>query len=121
MINLPHDEFYYLATPYSKYEGGIEKAFVDACKVAAAMVKDGFWVYSPIAHTHPIAVHGGIDPLDHSIWLPFDEPMMKACSALLIALLPGWQHSKGVAYEMDWFDRHEKPIYNLRINPFWLD
>jgi hypothetical protein len=120
MINLPRDEFFYLATPYSKYEGGIERAFIDACKVAAAMVKEGIRVYSPIAHTHGIAVHGGIDPLDHKIWLPFDETMMQTCTAIAVALLPGWEKSFGVHHEIATFDMLKKPVHYLQIDPAWL-
>lgn len=49
----------YLATPYSKYPRGIEAAFVDASRLAACLVRLGISVYSPIAHTHPIAIRIG--------------------------------------------------------------
>src|SRR5436309_1862842 len=59
---------YYLATPYSKYPRGLTAAFEDAANLAARLLQVGFRVYSPIAHTHPLAVYGKIDPLDHAIW-----------------------------------------------------
>lgn len=121
MIVLPKNEFYYLATPYSKYEGGISQAFIHACQVAAALVKADYRVYSPIAHTHPIALYGRIDPLDHKIWLPFDESMMKACSACAVALLPGWRESYGVRHEMEAFALAGKPVHHLDIDPAWLN
>lgn len=48
----------YLATPYSKFEGGLEAAFRAAAEVAAKLVRQGESVYSPICHTHPIAIYG---------------------------------------------------------------
>lgn len=103
----------YLATPYSRYPGGIERAFQDAAELAARLLTAGYRVYSPIAHTHPIAIHGGLDPLDHTIWLPFDETMMLAADAILVAHMEGWQASKGIAHEIAFFRDHGKPILNV--------
>lgn len=103
----------YLATPYSKYTPGIEAAFIDASKLAARLMLSGVQVYSPIAHTHPLAVHGGIDPLDLSIWLPFDEAMMKACDVLIVAHMQGWEESTGIAHEVKFFEDAGKRIYDL--------
>lgn len=101
----------YLATPYSKYKAGIHMAFVDASVFAAKLMRWGVCVYSPIAHTHPLAVYGNIDPLDHSIWLPFDEAMMEASEALLVVEMEGWKDSKGIAHEIEFFKAREKPIH----------
>ncbi len=90
----------YLATPYSKYPGGLEAAWIDACRVSAALLRQGIQVYSPIAHTHGIAIHGDLNPLDHDLWLGFDEAMMKACDELIVARLEGWQESRGIAHEI---------------------
>lgn len=103
----------YLATPYSKYPGGIQKAFEDASRLAARLMRDGVKCYSPIAHTHPIALYGNVDPFDHSIWLPFDEAMMDVCNTLIVAKMDGWQESKGIAHEIAFFERFGKPIFHL--------
>ena len=105
----------YLATPYSKYPGGPKGAFVEAAKLAARLMLAGIKVYSPITHTHPLAVYGGIDPLDHSIWLPFDEAMMNLCGILIVAHMETWENSKGIAYEIKFFEVAEKPIFDLNI------
>lgn len=54
--------YWYLASPYSKYPAGIEAAFQDICKQTALLIRHKIPVYSPIAHTHPVAIHGEIDP-----------------------------------------------------------
>lgn len=108
----------YLATPYSKYHLGIEAAFVHASEIAARLLTQGVRVYSPIAHTHPLAVYGKLDPLDHKIWLPFDEAMMDAADCLVVARMPGWAESFGVKHEIDFFRRDGKPI--LHIDPVTL-
>lgn len=101
---------WYVATPYSKYPGGIEKAFIDASKATADLMRQGMAVYSPIAHTHPIAIHGGIDPMDHGIWMPLDAHMMARCDGLAVVMMPGWRESKGIGIEIDTFEKAGKPI-----------
>lgn len=102
----------YLATPYSKYPGGIHKAFAHAAALAARLFAAGVKVYSPIAHTHALADHSALDPLDHSIWLPFDEAMMAAASSIVVAHMDGWQDSNGIAFEIGVFERAGKPIFD---------
>lgn len=103
----------YLATPYTKYKHGIDQAFVDASILAAKLLVAGVKVYSPIAHTHPLAMHGKLDPLDLTIWLPFDEAMMHAASVLVVAHMEGWKESDGIAHEIAFFARRSKPIFDL--------
>jgi hypothetical protein len=103
----------YLATPYSKWALGLEDAFIQAAKLAARLLTSGIKVYSPIAHTHPLAIYGNLDPLDHSIWLPFDEAMMTAAATLIVAHMDGWDTSRGIAHEIAFFERTEKPIFDL--------
>lgn len=103
----------YLATPYSKYKPGLVKAFEDAAALAATLLVAGVKVYSPIAHTHPLAIHGHLDPLDHSIWLPFDEAMMNVCDVLIVAHMDGWEESYGIKHEIEFFTKANKPIFDL--------
>lgn len=102
--------FYYIATPYTRFPEGIEAAFVAACEQAAFLLRNGVRTYSPIAHTHPIAIHGKIDPLDHSIWLPFDEAMMEAAVGIIVCQLPTWEISYGVKHEIEHFLAAGKPV-----------
>lgn len=103
----------YLATPYSKFPGGPLLAYETAARVAGKMLLEGYYVYSPIAHTHPIATIAGIDPFNHDIWLPFDEVMMSAADSLAVATLPGWRDSYGVSHEIAAFKRMDKPIFYI--------
>lgn len=103
----------YLATPYTKYSTGLERAFVEACKLAGRLIQAGVHVYSPIAHCHPIAIHGGIDPLDQTLWLDLDRAMLHACRTLIVAHMDGWQQSTGVAHEVGFFELRHRPIFDL--------
>ncbi len=103
----------YLASPYSKYPTGIEQAFEDISRIAARLLVKGLKVYSPIAHTHPIAMHGNLDAFDHSIWLPFDQAIMKACSAMAVATMETWEQSFGIGEEIKFFKLATKPIFYI--------
>jgi len=102
--------YWYLATPYSKYPAGIDAAHQHACEAAALLIGAGVRVYSPIAHTHPIAIHGKMDPFDHNIWIPADQPFMDAAGGLLVCRLPGWEESTGITYEIEAFEDADKPV-----------
>lgn len=116
MVSLRNVGLVYLASPYSKYPHGIEAAFRDVCAIAAEMMRDGVRVYSPIAHTHPIAIYGNIDPCNHDIWLPFDHAMMDAAAACVVANMVGWQESYGVRYEVNRFIGQHKPVYARQVD-----
>jgi hypothetical protein len=104
---------YYLGSPYSKYPNGINAAFRDVAQLAARLLMKGYIVYSPIAHTHPIAIYGGINPLDHKIWLPFDQKMIVVCDAMIVARMDGWKDSFGIGEEIKMFEAAGKPIYDV--------
>lgn len=106
--------FFYLATPYSKFKPGLGAAFRMACRAAATCLKAGVPVYSPIAHMHPIALFSDLDPLDHSIWLPADRPMMDAATGMLVWMADGWSSSFGIQEEVKVFDQAGKPVIYAR-------
>lgn len=103
--------FAYLATPYMRYKGGLEKACYDVRMIVADFAKQGQIVFSPIAYWHPIARIGDLNPVEHTAsWFVLDEPFMKAASELIVVMLPGWQASKGILREIEYFLKAEKLI-----------
>lgn len=99
----------YLATPYTKYKNGINAAFQDAAILASKMLTQGYKVYSPISHTHPIAIYGGIDPTSE-MWVQFDETMMAVSDTLIVGMMEGWEDSWGVKKEIEHFRERGKMI-----------
>lgn len=102
--------FYYLATPYSRFPGGIDAAFRLACEASGLLLKARVPFYCPIAETHAIAMACGVDPLDHSIWLTHDEPLMEAASGLIVLMADTWEESYGISVEIAAFRAAGKPI-----------
>ena len=63
----------YLAIPYS----GIEKeSFFVANKVSALMMKKDIIVFSPISHSHPMAIQEGT-PGNWEFWEKFDRSFIE--------------------------------------------
>ncbi len=109
--------FWYLASPYTKYPGGLTSAWEDVCRTAAWLTERQVPVFCPIAHSHPIAIHGNLDPTDHELWLSSDAPMMRAACGLLIVEMPGWMDSYGVGVEIEAFENMGKPIRQIPFPP----
>jgi hypothetical protein len=116
--------FFYLATPYrgfiapKRHSTGeawgpamsLQLAFDAAAKLSARLLDAGVDVYSPIAHSHPIAPFVSSFDGYSDKWLSLQEPFMSAAKGLLIGLLPGWCTSSGVAHEWTYFIQHKKPV-----------
>ena len=103
-------ELHYLASPYTHFEGGLENAFQEAAELAGRLLLAGVHCFSPIVHGHPLSQYGGVEAINHILWLEHDEKHMARCDALLVATFKGWEDSYGVTYEIDWFKRADRPV-----------
>jgi hypothetical protein len=113
MKQFPAASLAYLATPFSLHKQGLHAAFIEAVRISAALLKAGIKNYSPIAHTYGLCIHGELDPLDTRIWYPLNDEMLKRCDVLIVARMDGWKDSVGIAREIKFFRRAERPIYSL--------
>jgi hypothetical protein len=92
----------------------LQSAWAEICAVTSRLAGDGIPAYSPIAHTHALCMHNpSLDPLDHSIWMPFDTPMMKAAAGLVVVTMDGWVTSHGISIEIKEFKQAGKPVFYL--------
>lgn len=105
--------YWYVGTPYSKYPGGLRAAFQAACEQTAILIRARIPVFCPIAHTHPVAVAGGLDPFDHSVWMPVDQPLMDMARGMIFIKLPSWEISYGMRIERETFEASGKPVIEM--------
>lgn len=104
----------YIASPYSSRDPEVmRERFEKVSKYAAHLMVEGWYVYCPIAHTHPMALYGGLNG-DWSFWKPYDTYMMKLCEAVHVYQLPGWKTSKGVAAEIKIAKRLRLPVIYVK-------
>ncbi len=100
----------YLASPYSHSNPAIRRRrFKAACRAAAVLLKQGIDVYSPIAHSTPIAACG-LDDMDHAFWMRVDRPYLQWCSMVMVLMIDGWRESRGVAMEIELSRKAGKPV-----------
>lgn len=111
--------FWYLATPYAKWPGGRDDAFAHAAALAGRILKKGIGVFSPIAHSHPLHINAPSLPDDHDFWLDFDKRFVDVAHGGFVADLPGWEESRGVTQEIEWFQKAGKPL--MLLDPVTLD
>lgn len=106
----------YLASPYSHPDADKRhERFRLACQASVELIRDGFHVFSPIAHTHPIALEGEL-PLEWDYWEAYDQRMIAACDELHVLRLEGWKESKGIAAEIKIAERMGKPIVHHSLS-----
>lgn len=111
--SMPDRTLAYLATPYTNFADGIEIAFREAARICAALLQCGVESYSPIAHCHPMAIHGDLDALDRDFWLRYQETMMQRCDVLIVAQMKGWKDSLGIQHEINFFLARKRVIFTL--------
>lgn len=103
------EELIYLASPYSHRHSSVKmERFHAVCKKAADLMRSGLFVFSPIAHTHPISLYDL--PGDWEFWKEYDEIMLKKCDKMLVLMLEGWETSKGVQAEVEFMQAAGKQV-----------
>lgn len=94
-------ELIYLASPYSNPSPEIRAyRYRKAIECAADLIKQGYLVFSPIAHSHGIALRLGKDFKGFENWREFDLRMLASCDILVVAEIRGWEESCGIKIEI---------------------
>ena len=102
----------YLATPYTGTPEQQQERFEQVNKVAAQLMANGFLVFSPISHTHPIALAGDL-PKGWDFWAAHDRTFIEWCDELYVLTLNGWAESTGVTAERKLARELGKPVRYL--------
>ena len=102
----------YLASPYSHPDLNVrEERFRAACQAAADLMREGHLVFSPVAHTHPIAQFGL--PAEWAFWESQDRHFLERCDEAVVLTLDGWEDSAGVLAEIQIAKELDKPVRYL--------
>ena len=93
------NNFIYLCSPYShKLPEVREMRFQAACHCAAILMRRGLFVFSPIAHSHPIALAGDL-PKGFDYWEHFDRWAINSCNSVAVLAIDGYIESTGITAE----------------------
>ena len=95
----------YLASPYSHPDPAVRaERYARTLDFTSHWIKLGAAVFSPIVYCHQFV------PLGHGTsagdWNSFNLVMMRKSRRLWVLMLPGWDESRGVGFEIDWFRAH---------------
>lgn len=96
----------YLASPYSAYlpSGDFDRELMqqrcDAVELALVrLVHKKRYAVSPIVLFHTTALRYDLPPAA-AFWRNYNRELLLRCHELYILDLPGWQESRGIAYEL---------------------
>ncbi len=105
----------YLVSPFTHDDPVVRRQrFEAACRAAATLISRGRTVFSPIAHSFVICLHGL--PLDWRFWERHDRRFLELCDEVVVLMLDGWQQSVGVHAEIAIARELGKPVTFLRPN-----
>jgi len=84
--------------------------FQEGCLAAAALMKQGYIVFSPIAHSHAVETYGMPGNETGDFWLDQDLEFVKRSDKVLVLMLPGWEYSRGVQREVTFANKNNIPV-----------
>jgi len=124
--NLHKDDRIYLMTPYSaSHLEGMERKelehirFLQAVRSAGILISKGLTVFSPIAHSHPIAVEHEMDGT-FITWAALDYSFIDWWATVgIVVKFWGWDRSAGVLTESVRMGERRLPVH--LVHPTELD
>ena len=113
--HIPKGGFWYLLSPYTRHPRGMGRAYAEALIALAYLTEFRHHVYSPIVHSHDLSFAMPVSMReDHGFWIALQTPFMAKADGALLLQLDGWEASKGVAEEIDYFTLRGVPFASLR-------
>lgn len=102
----------YLASPYlDDSQVVMRERYIKALKACGELLNEGFLVFSPIVHCHPIAVRFDL-PRDFKFWKEFNASFLEGwAEAVYVLQLTGWAESDGIADDVRTAVAAGKPIF----------
>ncbi|NMC48201.1 MAG: DUF1937 family protein [Desulfovibrio sp.] len=99
----------YLACPYTGTFQQRSSRVVAANTCAAALMRNGNVVFSPITHGHSIAEQCGL-PHDWEWWMAQCIPFLEWADVMVVVTADGWKESRGVRAEIELAKEMGKPV-----------
>jgi hypothetical protein len=106
----------YLASPYTHPDPAVQQLrFEHVCQIAGALMRKGHLIFSPIAHTHPIAMRSDL-PKGWDFWQRYDQKLLDCCDEVWVLCVEGWKESVGVQAEIAVADALHKQVRYVRVD-----
>ena len=102
----------YLGQPYSHDQPSIMMMrYHMGCHMTAELIRLGWFIYSPITHSHGPAQYGL--PKDFEFWQDYCKLMLDRCDVFIAYCMPGWERSAGLTAELALWADTGKPLYMI--------
>lgn len=104
----------YLASPYSHADAAVmQRRFEIVKECTAALSRMGHVIFSPILHSHQMAVDHALPPDWEGFWKPIDTVFLHKADVLWVLTIDGWRVSRGVTEEIQIMQDAKKDIFFL--------
>jgi hypothetical protein len=120
-------ELVYVAGPYSHDNLDVmRERFRALNRYSAYLMKQGYVPFSPISHSHPIAVQEDV-PTNWEFWKQQDERFLDVMDVLHVFQMYGWENSTGVSAEREYWKKIGNTVDDIvHVDPHqifndWVD
>ena len=108
----PRCKLTYLAVPYTHPSKLVRRVrFEEVNKLAAKLINQGYYVFSPITQGHAMAMQNPELRTDWEFWKDFNDYMLFQCGTMIVFTLPGWRESKGLNHEIGFARQQHIPAF----------
>lgn len=108
----------YLASPYTDPKLSVRRLrFRQVRRVAATLMEKGLFVFCPVVHGHCIDEVAERE-IPYEYWLTTTADFLARSDKLYVAMLKGWELSRGIQQEIDLAKRMSLPIFYLEPTSF---
>lgn len=115
---------YSLEAPTNTEEGRLkrERRYQEALRATVEFTKRGEVIFSPIVHSHPMAIEHNLDG-DFDFWENIDYAFIDSCTKIRVLAYDNWQKSKGITKELEYARKIGKLIefYNQEYTFIGVD
>ena len=107
----------FLASPYTHQDEEVMTfRYKEALKASARLINEGYIVFSPIVHCHPIAIRYNL-PRDYSFWQDYSNSFILYWAELFnILCLDNWKSSVGIKDESALAREVELPVSFIYVD-----
>ena len=109
----------FLASPYTHNDKAVMTFRYEAALAAVSeLINEGNIIFSPIVHSHPIAVTYNLQR-DYSFWQAYTNSfILHWAEAFAILCLPGWEYSVGIIDESILARKIKLPISYIHLGQY---
>lgn len=105
----------FISMPYSGTLDQMNERVKHAKEYSVILLQRGIVPVCPVTSGHLLVEHSDIE-LSHQSWLQYAYEFFEMCDEVHVLQLQGWKESLGVAEEVYWARRSNKPVTFIPVH-----